>query len=470
MVFPSLPSSASTRGCGAETPLDTTNGLDTSVEAAGRTKTLGRVFLTALVAIGQIALAQAPPAKLTLKEAEALALKNHPHVLAAESEVAAAGQEVREARSAYYPDVSLDITGSAANHLSRIGAGALTDSRLFNRFGQGFVVSQLITDSGRNPNLVANSRLRAQASAQDYQGSRYDVLLAVNRSYFDYLHAQALVKVADETVTARQLLADQVGALAKNELKSKLDASFADVNVSEARLLLIRAQDSVETAAAELARALGSDQPANYQLVDEPLPPSPSQNVEELIAQALANRPELASLRLSREAAYKFAAAERDLSFPTVSFLGVAGTLPFINLTAPNVPIPEVYAGAAVNVEFPVFNGHLFAARREAAHQRALGSDQKLRDEQERLVRDVRSAWASASTAYQRIDVTAQFLRQAALALNLAQGRYNLGLSSIIELTQAQLNVTEAEVENLSAKYDYQVQYAVLQYALGLLR
>jgi outer membrane protein len=93
-----------------------------------------------------------------------------------------------------------------------------------------------------------------------------------------------------------------------------------------------------------------------------------------------------------------------------------------------------------------------------------------LRDEQERVVRDVRSAWASATTAYQRIDVTAQFVRQAALALNLAQGRYNLGLSSIIELTQAQLNVTEAEVENLSAKYDYQIQYAALQYAVGLLR
>ena len=77
---------------------------------------------------------------------------------------------------------------------------------------------------------------------------------------------------------------------------------------------------------------------------------------------------------------------------------------------------------------------------------------------------------ASASTSYQRIDVTAQFLRQAALALNLAQGRYNLGLASIVELTQAQLNVTQAEVENLSAKYDYQIQYAALQYSLGLLR
>jgi outer membrane protein len=68
------------------------------------------------------------------------------------------------------------------------------------------------------------------------------------------------------------------------------------------------------------------------------------------------------------------------------------------------------------------------------------------------------------------MDVTAQFLRQAALALDLAQGRYNLGLSSIIELTQAQLNLTEAEIENLSAKYDYQTQYAALQFTIGALR
>jgi len=424
----------------------------------------------ALFAIGQIALAQTQPVPLTLKNAEALALKNHPRVLAAEAEVAFANQQVTEARSAYYPDLSADITGSQGNDLSRIGAGELSASRLFNRFGQGIVLSQLVTDAGRTPNLVASSRLRAQASAKDYQRRRYDVLLAVNRSYFDHLHAQALVKVADETVAARQLLLDQVSALAKNNLKSQLDVSFTAVNVSEAKLLLIRAQASVQTAAADLMRALGSDQPATYQLVDEPLPPSPSQNPEELIGQALANRPELAGLRYSREAAYKFAAAEKDLSRPTVSLLAVAGFVPFINQTSPTQPIPKEYEGAAVNVDFPIFNGHLFSARREAAHQRALASDQMLRDEQERVVRDVRSAWASATTAYQRIDVTAQFVRQAALALNLAQGRYNLGLSSIIELTQAQLNVTEAEVENLSAKYDYQIQYAALQYAVGLLR
>jgi outer membrane protein TolC len=101
---------------------------------------------------------------------------------------------------------------------------------------------------------------------------------------------------------------------------------------------------------------------------------------------------------------------------------------------------------------------------------RALEADQSLRDELQRISRDVRVAWAGANDAYQRIDVTAQFLRQATLALQLAQGRYDLSLASIVELTQAQLNVTSATIENLSAKYDYETQYAALQFTLGLLR
>jgi outer membrane protein len=188
-----------------------------------------------------------------------------------------------------------------------------------------------------------------------------------------------------------------------------------------------------------------------------------------LIAQAENSRPELASLRSTREGAYKFFEAEKDLSRPTVSAVAVAGGVPFINTPA-NAPIPPEYEGLAANVTIPVFNGHLFSARREAARQRAMESDQRLRDEQERVVRDVRVAWAGAITAFQRIDVTAQFLRQAALALDLAQGRYNLGLSSIVELTQSQLNLTQAEIENLSAKYDYQNQYSLLQYTIGALR
>jgi len=421
-----------------------------------------------LFLIPALAFAQAPP-KLTLQEAVAIAIKNHPQIQAAQNEVNFAQQQVAINRAPYYPLVSGEITGSQGNDLSRIGAGALSASRLFNRFGQGVEVSQLITDSGRTPNLVASARYQAQASAQNLQATQYDVVLAVNRSYYDVLRAQSVVKVAQETVAARQTLSDQVTELARNNLKSQLDVSFADVNVSEAKLLLIRAQEAVQSAFAELGRALGSDQPANYTLVDNPLPPGPADKADELVTQALGTRPEIAGLRFSRDSAYKFFEAEKDLSRPTVSVAAVGGFIPFINTPA-NSPIPVEYEGIAANVNIPVFNGHLFSARREAAHQRAMEADQRLRDQQERIARDVRVAWSGAITAYQRIDVTAQFLRQAALALDLAQGRYNLGLSSIVELTQAQLNLTQAEIENLNAKYDYQNQFAALQYTIGALR
>jgi outer membrane protein len=431
----------------------------------------------------QNAIAQAPPTpnpaaqapapqslpRLTLQQAEALAIQNHPQVQAAQNQVNYSNQQIVESRSAYYPTVTGDITGSQGNNLARIGAGDLAASRLFDRFGQGLVLNQLITDSGRTLNLVSSSRLQAQATAQNAQATRADVLLQVNRAYFDVLHSQAVVKVAEQTVGARQLLSDQVTELARNNLRSQLDASFAEVNVSEAKLLLLRAQDSVQGALAELGRAVGSDQPAGYQLAEEPLPAGPPATTDQLIVQALSNRPEIAGLRFSRDAAYKFADAERDLSRPTVSVIGVGGFTPFIN-TPRTSPIPPEYEGIAANVSVPVFNGHLFSARHEAAVQRAMESDQRLRDEQQRISRDVRVAWASANDAFQRIDVTAQFLRQAAMALDLAQGRYNLGLSSIVELTQAQLNLTEAEIENLNAKYDYQSQYSALQYTIGVLR
>ncbi|HTC35492.1 MAG TPA: TolC family protein [Bryobacteraceae bacterium] len=420
------------------------------------------------VAVSVVGAAQSPP-PLTLQQAEEMAIKNHPQIQAAQNEVNFANQQIVINRSAYYPDVNADITGTQGNNLSRIGAGDLSASRLFDREAQGVIVRQLITDSGRTSSLVASSRLQAQAATQNSQATRYTVLLDVNRAYFDVLHAQATVKVAEQTVAARQLLDNQVTELARNKLRSQVDVSFADVNVSQAKLLLLRAQDSVAGALAELGRAMGSDQPASYQLADEPLPPAPPATADSLIAQAIGNRPELAALRATHDAALRFTDAERDLSRPTVSAIATAGYIPYINTPA-TAPIPPEYEAVGANVNIPIFNGHLFSARREAAYQRALEADQRLRDEQERISRDVRVAWASANDAYQRIDVTAQFLSQAGLALQLAQGRYDLSLASIVELTQAQLNVTTAEIENLNAKYDYQTQYAALQFTLGLLR
>jgi outer membrane protein len=423
------------------------------------------VLLTTISAVDLLAQA---PIRLTLGDAKTIALNNHPQVLTAQNEAAYTNQQVIVSRAPYFPTVDAAVTGTQGNSLARVGAGALSATRLFNRFGQGVLFSQIVTDSGRTKNLVARSRLQAQASSQNYQATRYDVLLELSRAYFAVLRAQAVVKIAEATVAARQLLSDQVTTLAKNNLKSQLDVSFADVNVSEAKLLLLRAQDAVQSSLADLTRALGTDQPMNYQLIEEPLPPGPPDRPDQLVTEAFTNRPEIESFRFARDAAIRFAEAEKDLSRPTMSMLGTVGFLPFINEGGSH--IPNEYEGVAVNMSVPIFTGHLFSARREAARYKANEAEQRLRDVQERIARDVRVAWASSMNAFQRIDVTAQFLRQATLALDLAQGRYNLGLASIVELTQAQLNVTQAEIENLSAKYDYQTQNAALEYSAGLLR
>jgi outer membrane protein len=276
--------------------------------------------------------------------------------------------------------------------------------------------------------------------------------------------------VAQQTVEARQLLVNQVTALAQNNLRSQLDVSFATVNLAQAQLLLIQAQNEVQRSYAELTRTLGADQAATYDLVEQPLPASPPPDVEQMVMQAVQNRPELASLRLNQQAANRFEQAEKDLANPTVSLLGVGGFIPYIAQETPQRLVSSEFEGVAVNVQVPIFNGHLFSARRQEAHYRTLETDQRLRDREQQIARDVRAAWASAMTAYQRLDVTAQFLREATLALSLAQGRYDLGLASIVELTQGQLNLTQSEIDNLSAKYDYQALYASLQYTIGSLR
>jgi outer membrane protein len=147
----------------------------------------------------------------------------------------------------------------------------------------------------------------------------------------------------------------------------------------------------------------------------------------------------------------------------------VAGVLPYIKPGNANPDIPEIYEAASVNVQIPIFNGHLFSARRQAAQYQLQATHQRVRDMQDRIASDVRAAWARARTSFQAIAATGQLLTQANLALSLAQGRYDLGLASIVELSQAQLQETSAQVENLNAKYEYQDAYAALQYTLGLL-
>lgn len=405
------------------------------------------------------------PENLTLQHAEEIAIQNHPQIQAASYLASAARAQVTEARSDYYPHAFGSLTGVESETNSRVSASMLNNPIIYTRFAQGVTVQQLVTDFGRTHQLVKSSELRAKAQEENIATTREDVLLQVDAAYYNVLKAQAILQVAQETVKDRQLVADQISEMEKNKLKSGLDVSFANVDLSQAQLLLVQAQNNLQASFADLSTALGLSESKTFQLTETPVPPAPPTDFATLMAQAIQGRPELVSRRFDVNAAQSYATAQRDLWFPTISGVGVAGVAPYAE-----TPLGSRYAAAGFNVNIPIFNGRQFNALHAEATAQANAQEQYLRDLQNAIVRDVRTAWLNANSGFQRLSLTQQLLDAANQALNLAQERYRLGLSSIIELSQAQLNQTQAAITETSAKYDYAAEISALNYQIGALR
>jgi outer membrane protein len=404
--------------------------------------------------------------RLTQAEAEQMALKNNPRISVAHLLALAQHQVVREYRSADLPTFVGSITAEKADRASRISAGDLTSSRLFTHAGAGGNFTQLITDFGRTHNLVASSKLQERARNAQTLATQEDIVLAADQAFFNALQAQALLKVAEQNVETRNTTDQQIGQMTKNKLRSTLDMSFADVNLSQAKLLLLDAKNNVDSSMAALDDVLGLDHEVRYTLVrdDSPLQPPPPDS-DQLTRLALTQRPDLQALNFQQQAAMKFSRAQHDQMLPTISAMGTVGSVP----VRPDTYYTTNWWGAiAGNINVPIFNGFLFSAESKEANFRAQAASQQSRVLRDQIVQDVRTAWLATATAYQRVTVTEELLKEANLALGLAQTRYQLGLSSIVELSQAQYQQTDAAITNTNSKYQYRLSLATLNYQIGV--
>jgi outer membrane protein len=398
--------------------------------------------------------------RLAVKDAEATALKNNPAISVARLDALASQQVVREVRSNFWPQAYANVTAVDARNNSRITAGALNNPIIYTRAAGGATVSQLITDFGHTSNLLASARLQARADEQSAVATREDVLAAVDQAFYNAQQTHAVLRVAEQTVASRQLLADQVSALTKSKLKSELDLSFANVNLAQAKLLYLDALNNDKAAIASLSAILGYSTVESFELVSdtEALAPPPA-DVDPLIADAFARRPEILALEFESEAAEKIHLADRDQMYPTISALAAYGDSP-----VRDDRVYGPYGAVGVNLQIPLFTGFRYSAQSREAELRAQAMRQRLADLRNRISRDVRTAWLTASTAFDRVNVSQQLLGQANLALDLAQTRYKLGLSSIVELSQAQLQQTQAEIGSAQAEYEYRLALALLRY------
>ena len=401
---------------------------------------------------------------LTLKEAQQITLRNHPKLSEAELQALASKQVVTQARAGFLPNVMFNATAvDAFESNTRIAAGGLNNPSVYDRNAEGLAVTQLLTDFGRTAHLVNSSRLSSRAANANTEATRDELLLQVDVSFYSALKAQSVLDVARQTLQTRKVLLDQITALTTNKLRSELDLRFAEVTYEQGQLLVAQAQNDLDQAFISLETLLGDREKRSYRLIEEPMPAAKPVDPSGLVDTALSQRPDLARLRLERDAASQYALAQKALNYPTVSAIGAGGLIPVRDTSH----FEDRYAAAGVNLSLPIFDGGLNSAKHAEAELRSQAASENLRDAENTAIKDVRNASLNVNYAYERLDLTQKLFENASLAFDLAQARYTMGSSSIVEVSQSQLDKTSAEIANTSAKYDYEIQQAILNFEIG---
>lgn len=405
-----------------------------------------------------------PGLHFTLTDAEAFALKNHPAIRAASFTAESVSQQIREARANLFPQVYGEANAVFAPSNTRLAAlGGLNNPSIYSRQSDGLVINQLITDFGKTFDLVQaakSSSLAARARVRTIQNL---VLIQVDTAYFGVLKADALLRVAEITVSARQLVYDRVDALMKHQLKSSLDLSFAQVDLDQAKLDRVEAVNNINQAENQLSTAMGFPDPQRFVLTTPPLNlqiPSSDENLRQL---AVENRPEIAALRDDAFAAIQTANAARKAQYPTVSAIADGGLNPKYNPKG----LSQHYWAAGLTVEVPIANGGRLDARVQEALLQADAAQQRELDTENTITRDVRQVFLNLETDKARLSIVQDLLKSASDAQRLANTRYTLGTSSIIELSQAQLNYTQALVQDSTAQLTLQLDQELSNLTTG---
>jgi outer membrane protein len=430
---------------------------------------LAAIFLFAAApnyAVLRAQTATGSPTTLTVAEAETTALANQPRMLAAQLRARSSAERVRETRAGYMPTIAFNATGvEVADTGTATAAGNLTTSSISDRFAYGGNLTQMVTDFGRTSALVGSARAIAEAQVDIATLTRAQVRLNVREAFYQVLGAEAVLRAARAALDNRALVTRQLSALAQSELKSTLDVDFAKVLQSEAELAVVRAESLIAQQRSHLATAMGSQVPVSATLIDVPattdvLPPVP----DDLLAQGQSQRADLNAAQSQQKASAEFALAEKRLNYPTLNALGAAGEIPFHDHT-----LHDNYAAAGFNLSIPIFNGGAYRSRQAEAQLEAAARTHDVDELRLEVSEQVRGDWYRANEAYRSLDVTERLVAQSKEALRLAQDRYDAGLGSIVELNEAQLNETSAEITAADATYTYLSRRAELDFAAGLL-
>jgi outer membrane protein TolC len=391
---------------------------------------------------------------LTLKNCIDIALKRQPDIALGMGDVRAKESLVGQAKSGYLPQINLTTGYSRYSP-----ANKLTD-RSFDDYSGGLLLQQNLYDFGKTSAQVKISSLNLSSSKLDLKWTQNQVMFNVKQSYFGVLRAKRNLKVAQDTVNQFELHLRQAEGFYKVGIRPRFDVTKAQVDLSNARLNLIKAQNAMRLAMAALDNAMGVPESDGYELEDI-LDFSPVRTgFNEALEKAYSARPDLNSTLAQKKAMETSIDLAKKGYYPSVS-----GNASY-NLDGAAFPLADGWT-AGVSVTFPIFSGFLTRYQVEEARANLSSISAKEESLKNGIFLEVKQAYLNLMEAEERVPVAALGVREAQENLDLATGRYRAGVGNPVEVTDSEIALENAKLAHIQALYDYKVAFAALQKATG---
>jgi len=387
-----------------------------------------------------------PTVTWTVDQVADIAVRNHPLVRQSESETVAASARKGQAESFRYPSVTLSAGTSRTRAVSGTTGRSATVS---NEFLRGDL-SMLLTDFGRTSASVSRSDALLSATREAGATIREDVAFAAKVGYFNVLRAVRNLDVKRETLRQRESLLKQAEAYYEAGIRAKIDVARAEANLYDARAQVSQAANDVRVARITLLNRMGVEGPA------ETIPGT----LPDWIAEADGNRPELKSLRERERAAALGVRFARGGHLPTLA--GTAG----YGIAADEPPFEQEY-DVGVTLRVPLFSGFLVREQVKEAEASLSSARHQLTDTRRLVILQVEQAAYGVSEAAERIEARKKEREASDENLRLATARYEVGAGDIIEMIDAQVQMTQADTSTIDAQYDHSVSVATLLRAVG---
>jgi outer membrane protein TolC len=398
---------------------------------------------------------------LTLDEAVRIALDNHPNIKAANERIGAQQAVVGQQMSAYYPIISFNNV-----YRTSIQAGTTgTAANAFDFFSSLANFNMTLYNFGKREGAVQAARDTLDATGFNYKTTVDSVVLGVKQGYYGYLQARAIVQVREETVKSRDLLVRQARAFYEVGTRARIDVARAESNLYTAQADLIAAQNAVQVAWVTFKNALGLRELADRPLAEEAIITTIPYTLDEAREIAYNTRPELKSFEAQRRAQDQNIAVARRGHLPDIIFDANYGRRN-TSQEGNTFPLqPSWQAQLSLNV--PIFDGFRTTNRVEETLRNYYVIKYQEEQQRQQVALDVEQAYLRLVELQERIKANEAAAKAAKENLDLATGRYQVGVGSIIEVTDAQTLYTDAQTTYIRALYDYKIADAQLIRAIG---